>query len=78
MIRLDGCLTYPAVLCHWRQIDISGGGMKAPDIMGAWGCASCHTKVDATERGNDEVQLDFARAVFRTQKTLIDEGKITW
>lgn len=77
-IRLDGCQTYPAVLCHLRQVDISGGGMKAPDLLGAWGCASCHNKVDVTERGNMQTQFDFMQAIFRTQNILIKEGKVTW
>jgi hypothetical protein len=77
MIRLEGCNTAPCCLAHWRQMGISGGGMKSPDIIGAWACDSCHTKVDSTERGNRDTQLDFARGVFRTQAQLIKEGKIT-
>jgi hypothetical protein len=53
-------------------------GMKAPDLLGAWGCASCHAKVDTSERDDDGTQLDFARAVFRTQAQLIREGKVSW
>lgn len=75
-IRLDGCLSEPCCLCHWRQSGISGMGLKAYDQIGAWGRASCHDKVDQSERGNVETQLDFARAVFRTQAILIKEGKI--
>jgi len=55
---------------------ISGMGMKSPDWLGAWGCAICHEKVDTTERGSVETQLDFARGVFRTQAILFDEGKL--
>lgn len=77
-IRLPGCQTEPCCLCHFRLIDVSGGGMKSPDPIGAWGCAACHEKVDVTFRGDPEVQLDFAKAVFRTQNQLIKEGKITW
>lgn len=77
-IRLEGCATEPCCLCHWRQIGISGGGMKSPDAIGAWGCAVCHEKVDSSLRHDDSVQLDFARGVFRTQNILIQEGKITW
>jgi hypothetical protein len=77
-IRLDGCLTGPCCLCHIRQIDISGGGLKAPDILGAWGCLNCHEKVDVSERGNIETQYRFREAVAITQNTLIKEGKITW
>lgn len=77
-IRLPGCLTEPCCLCHYRLIGISGMGAKPPDLLGAWGCAACHEKVDTTRRGDPEVQLDFARAVMRTQAALIAEGKINW
>ena len=75
-IRLDGCQTAPCCLCHFRIIGISGMGMKSPDLFGAWGCASCHEKVDTSMRHDTETQLDFARAVFRTQAILLKEGKI--
>ena len=52
--------------------------MKAPDLIGAWGCASCHAKVDASERDNTETQLDFARAIFRTQNELIEREIVQW
>jgi hypothetical protein len=61
-----------------RQSGISGMGMKAPDIFGAWGCASCHWKVDSEERDNVQTQLDFYRAVIRTQAILLKEEKISW
>lgn len=77
-IRLPGCQSEPCCLCHWRQIDISGMGVKSPDILGAWGCASCHDIVDRAGRGDTEIQLDFARAVFRTQAVLVREGVINW
>jgi hypothetical protein len=49
-------------------------GMKSPDHIGAWGCHHCHTIVDGTK--DVEIQLDFAKAVFRTQAVLISEGEI--
>lgn len=75
-IRLPGCLSGPCCLCHWRQSGISGMGMKAPDLIGAWGCAHCHDIVDRTGRHDESVQLDFARAIFRTQATLLAEEKV--
>lgn len=75
-IRLPGCQSEPCCLCHWRQIDISGMGTKSPDQLGAWGCHHCHSIVDTKGRGDSEAQLDFAKAVFRTQAILIREGKI--
>ena len=77
-IRLPGCTTEPTCLCHFRMIGLSGIGMKSPDVFGAWGCASCHAKVDTEGRGNTEVQLDFAKAVFRTQAILVREGVLRW
>jgi len=77
-IRLEGCHNAPTCLCHWRQIDISGMGLKSFDIFGAWGCAYCHEIVDRIGRGDLQVQLDFARAVFRTQAILVSEGKISY
>lgn len=75
-IRLEGCTTEPCCLAHWRQIDISGLGIKSPDILGAWSCANCHDQVDRIGRGDTEIQLAFARGVFRTQAILIREGKV--
>jgi len=77
-IRLEGCTGGPTCLCHWRQIGISGGGLKSPDLIGAWGCASCHAKVDADERGDIQTQLDFARAIFRTQAELVRDEIVVW
>lgn len=77
-IRLPGCASEPCCLCHWRQIGISGAGMKAPDFMGAWGCASCHTIVDEADEDDYELRLDFAKAIFRTQDALFAEGKLPW
>src|SRR5262245_17085591 len=34
------------VLCHLRMAGITGMGMKANDILGAWGCSDCHRYVD--------------------------------
>lgn len=77
-IRLPGCVSGPCCLAHWRQVGISGAGMKAPDALGAWACHPCHTRVDSSQRDDPLVQLDFARAVFRTQAALIAEGKVSW
>ncbi len=57
---------------------LSGVGMKAPDLFGAWGCSVCHEQVDRTGRGDSEVQLAFLQGVIRTQAILAKEGKITW
>ena len=73
-IRLDGCEGSPCCLCHFRIIGQSGMGYKNFDEIGAWGCNSCHIKVDRTMRGDLQTQFDFAMGVFRTQHILIKEG----
>lgn len=75
-IRLEGCTTGPCCLAHFRMIGMSGMGMKSPDWLGAYACDNCHTKVDRTERGNVETQLDFAKGVFRTLDILFKEEKL--
>lgn len=66
------------VLCHWRQLGISGLGIKTPDALAAWGCSACHALVDAADENDHALRLDFAKAIFRTQAILIREGKIQW
>ena len=49
LIRVPGvCNGNPetTVLCHVRMIGISGYGLKAPDLIAALGCSSCHDFVD--------------------------------
>ncbi len=77
-IRLPGCTSEPCCLCHWRQSGISGFGLKASDLLGAHGCAHCHAIVDAADRDDTALRLDFAKAVFRTQDLLIREGIVSW
>lgn len=48
-------------------------GHKSPDLIGAWGCSSCHAYVDTHK--DAETQLAFAHGVFRTQAALLREGK---
>ena len=69
------------VLAHYRQIGISGMGMKAPDLLGAWACSDCHDAVD--RRRHTDLDFDFVRlchleGVIRTQAKLIEEGLIKW
>ena len=77
-VRSALCNRDPAttVLAHWRQIGISGMGLKAPDILGAWCCSSCHRVVDAdTHSMNREGrELMLLRGVMRTQYQLIKLG----
>lgn len=76
-IRLPGCQTAPCCRCHFRMSGISGMGLKSPDWLSAWGCASCHDQVDRIGRGDLQTQLDFALAVFRTLYIADREGRLT-
>ena len=65
------------VLCHLNKRSLGAGmGKKTPDIFGAWGCSACHDAVDGRMRTNEDWTMFFYEAVFRTQKILLDEGKI--
>lgn len=62
------------VLCHFRLARVSGFGTKSPDFIGAWACSSCHAWCDSHK--DCQTQLDFAKAVFRTQARLYEEAEI--
>ena len=77
--RLEGiCNRNPqtTVLAHFRLMGVSGLGIKSPDLIGAWLCSSCHDWVDSHK--DPQTQLDFAKAVFRTQAKLIEENEVKW
>jgi hypothetical protein len=83
MIRLPGICSgndAETVLCHDRLAGITGTGLKAPDLLGAWGCNACHDEVDRRTRNleRDFVRLAFYEGVMRTQYVLIQEGKVRW
>lgn len=74
-IRLPGVCNYnPAttVLAHYRLVGISGMGMKAPDVIGAWACSACHLYVDTHK--DDATARAFLEGVLRTQARLIKDG----
>lgn len=66
------------VLAHLRLAGISGTGGKAPDLLGAYCCSSCHDEIDRRTRimDIDYVKLAFYEGIFRTQYILIKSGKI--
>ena len=69
------------VLCHIRQLGISGMGIKAPDILGYWACGPCHDVLDGrTPMMMDPMLLKVyeSKAVYETINTLVKEGKIKW
>jgi len=64
------------VLAHFRLMGISSFGRKSPDLIAGWLCSACHTYVDTHK--DAQTQLDFAKAVFRTQAKLIEEKEVMW
>jgi hypothetical protein len=76
MIRIPGvCNQDPAtvVLCHIRMAGVTGGGLKAPDFLGAWGCSDCHQAVDSPQLGFRRL---FLEGVIRTQYQIIRDGLV--
>ena len=62
MIRLEGICDHnpeTTVLAHIRMPGISGMGIKADDLLGAWACSSCHDAVD--RRSNTDLERDYVR-----------------
>ena len=63
------------VLCH---LNGGGMGMKQPDLLGAWGCSSCHDVVDGRVQiiGHTPTQIKnmILEGVIRTQKELLAMG----
>jgi hypothetical protein len=79
MVRLAGvCNGNPetTVLAHVRLIGISGMGLKAPDILGAWCCSSCHYMVDTAN--HYATQAAFAEGVYRTIAELVKAKVVKW
>lgn len=83
MVRIPGiCNGNPetTVLAHARIIGISGMGIKAPDIFGAWACSACHDYVDnrrANSAGAVQRRLDLLEGVIRTQYELLQLGYLS-
>jgi hypothetical protein len=62
MVRLpDICNHNPetTVLAHIRMAGISGMGIKADDLLGAWACSACHDAID--RRSNTDLDRDYLR-----------------
>ena len=62
MIRLEGICNHnpeTTVLAHIRLPGVSGMGLKADDLLGAWACSSCHDAVD--RRSNTDFDRDYVR-----------------
>ena len=80
MVRIPGVCSHNSetvVLAHVRLTGVSGMGMKAPDILGAWACSSCHDAVDRrnhTDLERDYVRLLHLEGMARTIAQLEKEG----
>ena len=82
MVRLPGiCNHIPetTVLAHVRLAGVSGMGMKADDLLGAWACSSCHDAIDRrahTDLDRDYVRLAHLEGMVRTIAQLRKEDLI--
>jgi hypothetical protein len=82
MVRLPGICNHnpeTVVLAHVRMAGISGMGLKADDLLGAWACSSCHDLIDRrahTDLDRDFVRLAHLEGVIRTIAILRREGKV--
>ena len=77
LVRIpEMCDDENVILAHWRQVGISGMGLKSPDLIAAYACGRCHAYIDTHH--DDETQLAFAKGVFRTQALLNAEERVKW
>ena len=82
MVRLPGICNHNSetvVLAHVRLIGVSGMGMKADDLLGAWACSACHDVIDRRARTDmdlKEVRLAHLEGMVRTIAQLRKEGKV--
>jgi hypothetical protein len=67
------------VLAHVRLPGVSGMGIKAHDLLGAWACSACHDAIDRrahTDLDRDYVRLAHLEGMVRTINQLVKEDKI--
>lgn len=82
MVRLPGVCNHNSetvVLAHVRLIGVSGMGMKADDLLGAWACSACHGVIDRRARTDmdlKEVRLAHLEGMVRTIAQLRKEEKV--
>jgi hypothetical protein len=82
MVRLPDICNHNSettVLAHIRLSGVSGMGMKADDLLGAWACSACHDAVDRrfrTDLDRDYVRLAHLEGMVRTIAQLRKEGLI--
>jgi len=69
------------VLCHIRMIELSGTGIKAPDVFATFGCSACHAVCDGQQKSEysySERRLMLLEGMVRTQLWLLDQGFLTY
>ena len=82
MVRLEGICNHNSetvVLAHIRLSGVSGMGLKADDLLGAWACSACHDAIDRrfrTDLDRDYVRLAHLEGMVRTISQLRKEGLI--
>jgi hypothetical protein len=82
MVRLPGICNHNSettVLAHVRLAGVSGIGLKADDLLGAWACSACHDAVDRrshTDLDRDYVRLAHLEGMVRTIAQLRKEDLI--
>jgi hypothetical protein len=82
MVRLPGICNHNSattVLAHIRLSGVSGMGLKADDLLGAWACSACHDAIDRrfrTDLDRDYVRLAHLEGMVRTIAQLRKEGLI--
>jgi hypothetical protein len=65
------------VLCHIRMIELSGTGIKAPDVFATFGCSACHAVCDGQQKSEysySERRLMLLEGMVRYQLWLLDRG----
>jgi hypothetical protein len=82
MVRIPevcNCNSETVVLAHIRMVGISGMGIKADDLLGAWACSGCHDAIDRrADMGlsRDYVRIAHLEGMVRTINQLRKEGKV--
>lgn len=82
MVRLPGICNHNSettVLAHVRLAGVSGMGIKADDLLGAWACSACHDAIDRrshTDLDRDAVRLAHLEGMVRTIAQLRKEGLV--
>ena len=82
-VRIPGVCNFNSetvVLAHIRVAGVSGMGLKAPDLLGAWACSACHDECDFRTHksglSRDELRLALYDGMARTIMQLHTEGLI--